>query len=174
MSAPLKFERSVLSHDEFETVSPSHHPAIYALDGKALQSLRERLRDLRGKERTLTRQKKREVRGKADARGKSFPGTAEHPLQRKQVFAAALKRVNKELARQQKIDARLTQVEAARRALELRRANSFVHHPESDPTADKGMQSVPSTRRRTRVPPSKVGSVSQQTKNNQAKRDARG
>ena len=60
--------------------------------------MRVRLRQMRDKERALTRQKQREVRGKAEPRGGSFPD-AQHPLHRKQVFAAALKRVNKELGR---------------------------------------------------------------------------
>jgi len=51
------------------------------------------------RERTLGRQKRREGRGKAEARGTSFPGTADHASERKQVFAAALKRVNTELRR---------------------------------------------------------------------------
>ena len=51
---------------------------------------------MRDKARTLARENCRAVRGKGTQRGASFPGTAEHPLRRKQVFAAALKRVNSE------------------------------------------------------------------------------
>jgi hypothetical protein len=66
--------------------------------------LRQRLRDMRNKERTLARENRRALRGKGAPRGGSFPGTAEHPpLQRKQVFAAALKRVSKEIGRMQKL-----------------------------------------------------------------------
>ena len=57
---------------------------------------------MRDKERTLARENRRAVRGKGAQRGASFPGTAEHPLQRKQVFAAALKRV-KEIDRMHKL-----------------------------------------------------------------------
>ena len=77
--------------------------------------LRQRLRDMRNKERTLARAKRREARGKGSPRGESFPGIAEHPLQRKQVFAAALKRVNREIDRMQKLEARTTHIEAATR-----------------------------------------------------------
>jgi hypothetical protein len=45
---------------------------------------------MRAKEQTLSRQKRREARGKRGTRGASFPGTAERPSQREQVFAAAL------------------------------------------------------------------------------------
>lgn len=174
MSTSLRAERSALSHEEYETVRASHHPAIYDLDGKALHGLRVRLRDLRDKERTFARQKRREKRGKAEARGGSFPGTAEQPQRRKQIFAAAIKRVNKELDRLRKLEARGSTVEAAHRALALKRANKFVHHPSSDKTPDEGMNPINNPRRRTKVPPDQIGSVSQRTKNAQARRDARG
>jgi hypothetical protein len=82
--------------------------------------------------------------------------------------------VNKELERLRKLEARTANVDAAHRALALKRANNFVHHPSSDKTPDEGMNPVNNKRRRTKVPPDKIGSVSQQTKNAQAKRDARG
>ena len=64
-----KRERSLLSHEEHETVRVTHHPAIYEHDVEGLQAVRVRLRQLRDKERTLARQKQREVRGKAETRG---------------------------------------------------------------------------------------------------------
>ena len=140
MSIPCKFERSILSHDEHEMLLRSHHPLIYDTPLGGLKELRQRLRDMRNKERTLAREKRREVRGKGAPRGGSFPSTAEHPLQRKQVFAAALKRVNKEVDRMQKLEARTAHVEAARRALALRRAAQFPPRPPAGDTAGEGMR----------------------------------
>jgi hypothetical protein len=139
MSVSCRFERSLLNHEENETIRATHHPAIYDHDVEALKALRVRLRQMRDKERTLTRQKQREVRGKAEPRGASFPGTPEQPLHRKQVFAAAMKRVNKELARIQKLEARTAHVEAARRALALHRAAQFASYPAAGNTAHEGM-----------------------------------
>jgi len=173
MSIPCKFERSILSHDEYEIILRSHHPGIYDAQLDELRALRQRLRDMRSRERTLARQKRRESRGKAAPRGGSFPGTAEHPLQRKQVFAAALKRVNKEIDRIGKLEARSVHVAAARRALAMFRAAQFPPRPPAGDTASEGMRPQPGQRRRTRVPPAKIGSVSQATKNAQAARDAR-
>src|SRR6516165_490519 len=119
MSIPCKFERSILSYDEHEIVLRSHHPEIYDASLDDLSALRQRLREMRDKECTLAREKRRAVRGKGAQRGASFPGTAEHPLQRKQVFAAALKRVSKEIGRMHKLEARTAHVEAARRAQQL-------------------------------------------------------
>ena len=174
MSIACKSERSQLSHDEFEMIRITHHPAIYERPPDELHALKLRLREQRDKAQVLARQKQREMRGKSEPRGKSFPGTAELPRRRKQVFAAALKRVNKELDRLQKLAARTSHVEAARTALARHRAAKFVHHPSADATSREGLRPRVSVRRRSRVPPSKIGSISQATKVAQAIRDARG
>jgi hypothetical protein len=173
MSIPCKFEPSILSYDEHEIILRSHHPEIYDAALDELKALRQRLREMRDKEGTLARGKRREARGKGPSRGESFPGTAEHPLQRKQVFAAALKRVNREIDRMQKLEARTANVEAARNALAMRRAAQFPPRPPTSDTPRERMRALPSQRRRTRVPPARIGSISQATKNAQAARDAR-
>jgi hypothetical protein len=139
MSVPCKFERSLLSHDEYETIHLTHHPSIYEVEPAELEAIRSRLRKMRDKEQTLSRQKRREARGKSGGRGASFPGTAEGPSQRKQVFAAALKRVNKELERLHSLAARTAHVEAARQALALHRAANFIPYPSAGATASEGM-----------------------------------
>ena len=174
MSVPCKFERSILSHDEYETIRLTHHPTIYEVEPIELEAIRSRLRKMRDKEQTLSRQKRREARGKSGGRGASFPGTAERPSQRKQVFAAALKRVNKELERLHNLAARTAHVEAARQALALHRAANFIPYPSAGPTASEGMVPRLSPRRKTIIEGAKIGRVSQATKVAQAVRDARG
>src|SRR5262245_23663771 len=173
MSTPCKTEQRLLSHAEFEIVRSTLHPAIYHNDVAALKSLQTRLRDMLEKERTLARQKRREVRGKAEARGKSFPGTAEQPQRRKQVFAGALKRVNKEIDRLRKLEVRTAHIEAAHKALAMHRAGKFADRPAPDPTAGEGMRAKVSPRRRYVVPGAKVGRSLRATVVAQAKRDAR-
>ena len=173
MSIPCKFERSILNHEEHEIVLRSHHPWIYDAQLGELKELRQRLRAMRDKERTLAHAKRREVRGKGSPRGQNLPGTAEHPSQRKQVFAAALKRVNREIDRMQKLEARTAHIEAARRALAMRRAAQFPPRLPTEDTRGEGMRALPNRRRRTRIPPAVIGSVSQATKKAQARRDAR-
>jgi hypothetical protein len=172
MSVPCKFERSLLSHEEHETIRLTHHPAIYDVGLAELEAMRPRLRKMRDKERTLGRQRQRERRGKAEARGASFPGTAEHASERKQVFAAALKRLNKEVRRLHNLTARAANVEAAQKALALRRAANFTTYPPSDATAKEGMMPKASTRRRKIITGAYIGRVSQATKVAQARRDA--
>jgi hypothetical protein len=174
MSVPCKSERSLLSHEDYEVIRLTHHPAIYDVETTELEAMRSRLRKMRDKEKTLGRQKQREGRGKAEARGASFPGTAEHASKRKQVFAAALKRVNRELSRLHNLAARTAHVEAARKALAMHRAANFIPHPPAGATVNEGAVPKPSTRRRRIVAGAKIGRVSQATKIAQAVRDARG
>ena len=173
MSISCKFERSVLSHEEYGVIKGSHHPDLYALDLDGLVSLQSQLRRMRDKERTLARQKQRERRGKAEPRGGSFPGTSEQPQQRKQVFANALKRVNKETTRIRNLEARATNVDAARRALAMRRAANFTSYPAPGQTAKDGMAPNPTRRRRTIISGKRIGSTSQATKSAQARRDSK-
>lgn len=173
MSVPCKFEQSLLKHDEQELVLTSHHPTIYDATLDDLKILRQRLRDIRDKERTLAREKRREKRGKGAPRGASFPGTAERPYQRKQVFVTALKRVSKEIVRRETLDARTALADSAHRALAMRRAAQFPPRPTAGYAAHQGMRSLPSQRRLFKVPPAKIGSISQATRNRQAARDAR-
>src|SRR6201998_29540 len=174
MSIPCKCERSLLSHEEYETIRLTHHPAIYDIEAAELEAMRPRLRKMRDKERTLGRQKLREGRGKAEARGASFPGAAEHASERKQVFAAALKRVNNELRRLHNLAARTAHVEAARKALALHRAANFMTYPPTGATTNEGMVPKASPRRRKIMTGAKSGRVSQSTRVAQAVRDARG
>ena len=174
MTVPSKAETSLLTHDEFTLVHQSHHPAVYELSSEELRTIQKRIRDLRDKERTLASQRQREVRGKAvSSRGGSFPGTAEHSLRRKQVFAAALQRVNSETHRVNKLIARSAMSDNARRALEKRKAGEAVHHPDPGRTPHAGMTKIANPKQHTKLDPAKVGRVSQATKRSQAARDSR-
>jgi hypothetical protein len=173
MAMSCKLERSLVNHGEQGVILNSHHPEIYALDLAGLKTLQGQLRQMRDKERSLARHKQRERRGKAEPRGGSFPGTVEQPQKRKQIFASALKRVNKEVQRAHNLEARAANIEAARRALEMRRAANFRTYPASGDTPNPGMISRPSRRRMTKVSGKRIGSVSQATKVAQARRDSR-
>ena len=73
----------------------------------------------------------------------------------------------------QKLGARIAHMEAARRALAIRRAAQFPPRPPGDDTSSEGMRALPNQRRQTRVSPAKIGRVSQSTKKAQAARDSR-
>ena len=172
MSAPCKFELSILNHEEKALIRTSHHPEVGDADRATLENLKSSLRKLRDKERTLAFHRRRISKGTAEPRGQSVSGTAEHSLHRKQVFVTALKRVNKELVRLQKFEARKQLGEAARRALSLRRAQQFSR-PTNEPTSHEGMMAIPNRRRSIKLPRSTIGRVSQANKRAQAARDSR-
>jgi hypothetical protein len=44
MSVPCKFERSLLSHDEYETIRLTHHLAIYDVEPAELEAIQSRPR----------------------------------------------------------------------------------------------------------------------------------
>jgi hypothetical protein len=173
MAISCKRERSLVSHEEYGMIRSSHHPDIYALDLPGLEKLRSRLQQMRDKEKSLARHLQRERRGKAEPRGGSFPGTAEQPLKRKQVFANALKHLNKEIKRIRSLEARSANVDSAHRALAMRRAASFPVHPAAGDTANDGMNPQPNRRRMTKVSGKRIGMISQATKVAQARRDFR-
>ncbi|MET0437386.1 MAG: hypothetical protein ABW043_07825 [Devosia sp.] len=173
MSISSRSEQALLSHDENEVVKTTHHPAIMDMTPDDLRANRPRLRQMYEKERTLAWQKRREVRGKAEPRGGSFPGTAERSLSRKQVFAGALQRLNKEISRLDRLAARSATAAGAHRALALRKAGEAAQHPAPGKSARSGMKAKVSARGGTKVNPAKVGRVSQATKNAQAARDNR-
>jgi len=173
MARACRFERSLLSFDEYEAIRITHHPAVQKLTDDDLRNAAAGLREMRDKERTHARQKRRESRGKADARGSGFPGTFEKPLQRKQVFAAAVKRANKEATRRRNAEARASNIEAAHRALALRRRGGKTNRPEAGQSANQGMRPAESSRREQIVQPAAVGSITKATKISQAIRDSR-
>lgn len=173
MSVASRFERSILSHDEWTLVARTHHPAILSHERADLLDTLARLRDMRDKERTFAFHRRRESRGKAAPRGDAFPGTAERPSERKQVFAAAVKRLNKEVARIDAVAAREDLSRSAHRALALRRAALADRVRPLDATSTGGMGVSENRKVRPKVQGSRVGRTSAATKRSQARRDSR-
>ena len=142
MSATMKTERRVLAGPELQAVEQSHYPAIQQLSSSELGELAKRLRDYRGKAQDVARGRRRERRGKAEPRG-AGPAPDESGLTLKaQVFAAALKRVNREVGRLRKTER--SQGELGRKALEMKRAARADRHPRAGRTPSQGMRAIPS------------------------------
>jgi hypothetical protein len=174
MSIAIRTEQRFLTEAEFETVLPTHYPEISTISREELATLARRLRDYRDKARDIARQQRREMRGKAGARG-ARPAADNTGTARKQtIFSAALKRVNRELRRFEKAEARESQSDIALRAFELKRANRVRHHPGAGRGADEGMRSTPNRKSSVSADPREVGRVSQFVKSGQARRDAKG
>jgi len=173
MAISTKTERSLVSHEEFETLSKTHLPALSQIDDGTLASLQKSFRDLRAKERTLVREVRRGISGRKDTRGGSFPGNVERPALRKQVFAGALKRLNGELTRRRAHEAREAMKRSLGQALERKRKAQSTKFPKPDRTARDGMAVNESKRTRKVLDRANVGRASATTKAAQAKKDTR-
>ncbi|MBD0275772.1 MAG: hypothetical protein ICV73_28075, partial [Acetobacteraceae bacterium] len=143
MGVPIAAERRMLTEAEFEAVARTHYPAICGSPKEELLDLARPLREYHGKARDIARHRRRERRGKAEPRG-ATPAPSEAGLSmKKQVFASALKRVNREIGRLERVNRRPSLAESARRALEMKRAGRVRHHPSAGRTASLGMRPAP-------------------------------
>lgn len=173
MGVAFASERRLLSEAEFEPVLNSHHPVIAELERDQLIDLARLLRDHRNRARDLLKGQRRSARGKGEGRGgASEPANAHGLAAKKQVFARGLKRVNARLA---DLRAEANRAEAHARLLEaLERKHAAVdHRPAGARTAREGMRAKASDKRRQILMRSKIGRVSQATRNAQAAHDAR-
>lgn len=176
MAITRKEELRLLSRAEAELLAPSHHPALAELPPEALRQLAQRLRTEHARARDLVREARRARQGKGEARAAT--ASAEKLLQKKQVFAAGLRRVNAQFshraeAREDRRVARKAgrNLAALRQALERRQAET-PHHPQPGRTAHRGMRDTSPMEVHPGPDPRAIGSISQATKNNQARRDA--
>lgn len=165
-------EDRLLTGAERDAVRQSRHPDLQSLERDAVLALARRLRDYRDKARDIARERRRSQRGKAEPRGAGPAPSEEGVLLKKQVFAAAMKRVNSRIAALQSGDRRARTTEFLREAL-ARKQEAPRHHPDPGATARDGMNPLDEKRQMTDVDPRQVGSVSQQVKDNQAARDTR-
>ena len=171
MGVPMVAERRMLTEAEFEAVGRTHYPEICGLQKEELIDVARRLREYRDKARDITRHRRRERRGKAEPRGTTPAPSEAGTSMKKQVFASALKRVNREIGRIEEAERRPSLAESAHRALEMKRANRVRHHPSAGRTASRGMRSIPNQGDTVRVDPREVGRVSQAVKVAQVRRD---
>ena len=79
MGLPIATEQQMLTEPEFEVVKQSHYREIWSLSKDELAAAVRRLRDYRNKARDVSRQQRREIRGKAEPHGAPGPGQHRHP-----------------------------------------------------------------------------------------------
>jgi len=170
MSTSRKDEERFLSADERELVARTHHPEIAALSDDELGEVRKRLRDRRDRAADISRRQRREMRGKAPAKGSASAADDTGSRMKVAVLAQAMKRLNSEAGRRDVKAARARHIEGMRRALDLKRSAPKPNRPVSR-TAGKGMKDNPSDRTEQITDPREVGRVSQFVKQGQARRD---
>ena len=173
MSIPISTEKRMLTATEFEIVEQTHYPAIFELPKDTLSDTVKLLRNYRNKVRDRSRQQRREMRGKSEPRGSVAARDNTGTERKGEIFASALKRVNRELSRIRKAESRKVQGEYARRALEMKRRNRVRHHPSSGRSANGPMAVIENPNPTVTMDPREIGRVSQAIKVAQARRDSR-
>ncbi|WGJ14438.1 hypothetical protein QEV83_17675 [Methylocapsa sp. D3K7] len=173
MARSLKHERRLLNADEQSLVEKTHHPALGQLPEPVLTELRKLVRERRDRAQTIAARQRRELRGKAAPQGVRAATGNEGTREKRDLLAAALQRLNKEVSRREAKAARDDLIGSAKRALELRRtAGSNIPQPPSGRTANEGIKPKDAPPYKLRNP-AKLGAVSQHNKNMQAKRDSK-
>lgn len=173
MARSLKHERQLLGADELTLVEKTHHPALGLLPAPELAELRKLVRERRDRAQTIAARQRRELRGKASPKGARAATDDRGTREKRDLLAAALQRLNKEVSRREAKAAHQDLIDNAKRALELRRAaEASASRPSPDRTANEGInpKGAPAYKLRN---PAKLGAVSQHNKNMQAKRDSR-
>jgi hypothetical protein len=174
MSARRDRETALLTEHERADVDQTRYPEILWLSRHDLMALIKRLREHRDRAQAISRRQRREIRGKATPRGPAPARDNLGTVEKAQVLAQAVKRGNAELARLDEPPLEVhhpTQVEIARKALEMRQSMRLARHPSSGWTAGTGMHAKPSDRPTVQMDPREIGPVSQAIKVAQAKRD---
>ena len=162
----LDVEERALSIAERDLVRQAQPEALAGKTKEQLHTLGGLLRTARDRSRTIARQQRREIRGKAEPRGSSAARDNSGSNAKTDALVAALKNVTAAL---RQLNAP-TQADFARKALAAKRAAPIAARP-SGRTASAGLKAKPSTRAKTVLSRSKVGSVSQAGKVAQARRD---
>lgn len=172
MAHSRKDEARALDAAELELVEKSHHPAIQDLSDAELSDLTKHLRERRDKAQSTANRQRREMRRKTEAKGVRASADDSGTRRKTEVLAMAVRRLNGERDRRNRMAARAELVENAQNALSMRQAAEGGKERRTTRSAGKGMRASESTRARKVTAPKKVGSVSQQNKRAQAKRDA--
>ncbi|MGQ0445442.1 MAG: hypothetical protein ACT4O2_10035 [Beijerinckiaceae bacterium] len=173
MARSIKHERRLLGADELTLVEKTHHPALGLLPDQDLAELRKLVRERRDRAQDIAARQRRELRGKAAPKGARAATDDGGTREKRDLLAAAMQRLNKEVSRREAKAARQALIDGAKRALELRRAaDANTTRPSAGRTAHEGI--IPkSTPAYTLRHPAKAGAISQHNKNMQAKRDSR-
>jgi hypothetical protein len=167
MANSIAAERRLLG-DDFAAIAPSHYPVLTDLPAEEVLALARALREQRDRLRGMVHANRRARRGKGEPRAAA--GNDAALARRKQVFAAALKRVNHRLDVLHGQARRAWHAASLREVLERKRA-AAAPHPGAGDTPGLGMHAKPSRKRTVRTDPREIGRVSQFVRNAQAKRD---
>lgn len=174
MATATATERRVLTAAEYELVVQSYVPALNALKRKELVSLvgwlRRQSAKWRGQERRGGARGGKAATKAATALPASRPGQAA----KLKSFTAALERATTRLDRIVAEEKRAAMKASAAKALARKQTAPVAGHPSGGRRSGKGPRPIENPKARPIAKGSKIGSISQATKNAQARRDNKG
>jgi hypothetical protein len=168
-----KQEARALTADERDLVAKSRPPAIKSLTDAQLATLLKRTRERRNRARTVADRQRREMRGKAAARGAAPSKADEGSRLKLSVLTTALQRLDTEALRRRRTRAKTSLIASARKALALKQKAGRPTSPSTTPSAGTGARGKARITVKDHVPRSTRGRVRKQVARVQAKRDAR-
>lgn len=172
MAISRKEEARALSGDEQDLVGRTHHPDIQDTSDEDLRDLIRLVRERRNKARDMAHQRRREMRGKGEARGATPSSKDDGSKAKLAVLSTALRRANGEAERRRKMAARVDMTQNAQRALKMKREAQDTAAPNSR-HAHQGMRKAASQRRENLMRPMERGRQRKAGAVAQARRDAR-
>lgn len=177
MSISQSDEKRALTKEEFGIVEKTRYPMIAEMDRKGLIELLKQLREYRSKARDQAFRQRREIRGKAEPRGR-VPRSNDSQTFKKQIFANAIKRANLKLHTLEKNDRFAEQIHASKRALERKQAAEAERtnggRPSPGHYRNRGMRAIENPKGTVEIRGAERGRVSQFVRDAQAKRDNAG
>ena len=175
MAITKKQEERALSADEKELVGMSAVRASRSLTDAELTRLVKRLRTKRDRAKTVAERQRREMRGKASARGASPAKDDDGSQLKLMILSAALIRLDNETGRRAAAKAKETMVANAKKALALKEKAkpAKARSKTASKAATGGLRGKARIAVEKHVPGSVRGSVRKQGARAQAKRDAR-
>ncbi|MBP0438121.1 hypothetical protein [Tianweitania sediminis] len=174
MSINRSQEERALDKSEMEMVAKSHHPQLQDLEDKELASLLKLVRERRDKARTEMQRRRREMRGKAAPKGATPSASAEGNKTKLEVLSTAVRRLNGERSRRDRMASQVSQAELSRNALKLKQeAGDNDEVPFNTRHAHQGMRKIAAERRNSLVRPMERGRLRKAAAVAQAKRDSR-
>lgn len=172
MSISRRQEDRALDKAEQELVSGTRHPALQDLADKDLSNLIKLVRERRDKARGEVQRRRREMRGKAAPKGTEAATSATGNNIKLEVLSAAVRRLNAERSRRERMAAQMSQAELSRRALQLKQKSSDDDIPFNTRHAHKGMRKAASERPKNLIRPMELGRQRKAAAVAQAKRDS--
>ena len=173
MAVSRKQQMRALSTEESDLVEKTQHPALQELSDQELRQVTALVRERRDRAQSEAFRQRREMRGKAGAKG-ARPAAGNTGSQLKaDVLAKAMRRLNTETERRRSLLATTTLVSNAEKALAMKEANAADHPAFNSRTARNGMRNISNRDAQDLIRPGERGRLRKANAVSQARRDAR-